>query len=413
MREMKDSGVEWINFIPSEWDTQRLKAVLCERNESNNPKKTDFILSLTNDRGVIPYTDKGEIGNKSKDDLTGYKLAHEGDIVLNSMNVIIGSVALSNYYGCVSPVYYVLFPRNENDDVRYYNYLFQTKELQSKLKGYGNGIMEIRMRIQMSKLNTVILPIAPCDTQQRIADYLDSKCAKIDAIIEREQAVIEKLKEYKLSIIHEVVSNSKWHKIKLKYNIISIEQGWSPSAANKMDKENGWYVLSLSAVKKGNYDSSAKKPIDCSATIPHNLELKQGDFLMTRSNTRELVGDICIVDCHESHTIFSDLIYRITFNEKLNPRFALYLLQSHDVREHIQGAAKGSSGSMPKISHKIIKDINIPLVTIDEQDKIVQYLDAKCIDIDKIIVRKQSTIDKLTEYKKSLIYEVVTGKMEV
>ena len=77
------------------------------------------------------------------------------------MNVIIGSVGLSKYYGCVSPVYYMLYPRYENDCVRYYNYLFQTRELQSKLKGYGNGIMEIRMRIPMSKLNTVELPIPP------------------------------------------------------------------------------------------------------------------------------------------------------------------------------------------------------------------------------------------------------------
>lgn len=183
MREMKDSGVEWIGEIPKDWEKKRLKAVLCERNVNNNPIKTDFILSLTNDRGVIPYTEKGESGNKSKDDLTGYKLAYPSDIVLNSMNVIIGSVGLSKYYGCVSPVYYMLYPRYENDCVRYYNYLFQTRELQSKLKGYGNGIMEIRMRIPMSKLNTVELPIPPYNVQYCIADYLDEKCSEIDNIV--------------------------------------------------------------------------------------------------------------------------------------------------------------------------------------------------------------------------------------
>ncbi len=194
MYKMKDSGIEWIGEIPIKWCIKRLKSVLCERNESNNPLKTDFILSLTNDRGVIPYDEKGDIGNKSKDDISGYKLAYPNDIVLNSMNVIIGSVALSSYFGCVSPVYYMLFTRNNNDDIRYYNYIFQTKEFQHKLKGYGNGIMEIRMRIQMSKLNMVELPVPDSSTQHKIADFLDNKCAKIDRYIVKQHHIIEKLK---------------------------------------------------------------------------------------------------------------------------------------------------------------------------------------------------------------------------
>ena len=205
MKAMKNSGIEWIGQIPEDWNIKRLKAVLCERNESNNPVKTDYILSLTNDRGVIPYDEKGDVGNKSKEDVSGYKLAHPNDIVLNSMNVIIGSVALSKYYGCVSPVYYMLYPRNHMDDVRYYNYIFQTKEFQSKLKGYGNGIMEIRMRIQMSKLNTVELPIPDATTQTHIADYLDEKCGKIDRYIEKQQQAIEKLKNYMQSVITEAI----------------------------------------------------------------------------------------------------------------------------------------------------------------------------------------------------------------
>lgn len=239
MREMKDSGVEWIGEIPKDWDKKRLKVVLCERNESNNPIKTDFILSLTNDRGVIPYTEKGDLGNKSKDDLTGYKLAHINDIVLNSMNVIIGSVGLSKYYGCVSPVYYMLYPRYENDCVRYYDYLFQTRELQSKLKGFGNGIMEIRMRIPMSKLNMVELPIPPYKIQHYIADYLDEKCFKIDSIIEKKQLIIEKLKQYRLSVISEMTMDRTNPLISLGKCIDKLEQGWSPSPTEKIRKVIG------------------------------------------------------------------------------------------------------------------------------------------------------------------------------
>ena len=412
MRTMKDSGIERIGDIPADSNIKRVKAVLCERNESNNPIQTDEILSLTNDRGVIPYEEKGDVGNKSKEDLTGYKLAYPGDIVLNSMNVFIGSVGLSSYFGCVSPVYYMLYPRNKNDTVSFFNYLFQTKELQTKLHGYGNGIMEIRMRIQMSKLNSVQLPVPPSDVQHKIAAYLDRKCSQIDAIMARQKEVIEKLKAYKLSVITEAVTSTDSQMCRFRNCITTIEQGWSPAPAEIVG-EDGWFVLSLSAVKNGKFIKLSKKPIDANENIPTQLSIKVGDLLMTRSNTRELVGDVCLVDSDCPKTIFSDLIYRISLNDTLLPCYAIFLLQSAFIRQQIQESARGSSGTMPKISHKSIKNLNIYLPSIPEQREISVFLRNKCNCIDTCIQEKERLIKKLTAYKKSLIYEVVTGKKEV
>lgn len=412
MRTMKDSGIEWIGDIPADWNIKRVKSVLCERNESNNPIQTDEILSLTNDRGVIPYEEKGDVGNKSKEDLTGYKLAYPGDIVLNSMNVFIGSVGLSSYFGCVSPVYYMLYPRNKNDSVSFFNYLFQTKELQTKLHGYGNGIMEIRMRIQISKLNSVQLPVPPSDVQHKIAAYLDCKCSQIDTIIARQKEVIEKLKAYKLSVITEAVTSTDSQMCRFRNCITTIEQGWSPAPAEIVG-EDGWFVLSLSAVKNGKFIKLSKKPIDANENIPTKLSIKVGDLLMTRSNTRELVGDVCLVDSDCPKTIFSDLIYRISLNDTLLPCYAIFLLQSAFIRQQIQESARGSSGTMPKISHKSIKNLNIYLPSIPEQREISGFLRNKCNCIDTCIQEKERLIKKLTAYKKSLIYEVVTGKKEV
>lgn len=413
MREMKDSGIEWIGEIPKEWEVKRIKAVLCERNETNNPVKTDFILSLTNDRGVIPYSQKGDVGNKSKDDLTAYKLAYPDDIVLNSMNVIIGSVALSSYFGCVSPVYYMLYVRNSSHSIRYYNYLFQTSELQNKLKGYGNGIMEIRMRIQMSKLNTVELPVPSPEEQYHISNYLDTKCTKIDSIIELQQEVIEKLKKYRYSVISEKVSPINAYTIKLKKVLKNIEQGWSPSPTERRD-ENGWKVLSLAAIKSGEFIGNNSKPFNGTHDKCNALALRENDFLLTRSNTKELVGQVCIVRNVETNTIFSDLIYRLTFNNSfmLN-RFAVYYFQSAFMRQQIQRDAHGSSSTMAKITHKDIENWDISIPSIKEQHQIADYLDKKCYSIDSAIEKKQAIIEKLKEYKKSLIYEVVTGKREV
>ncbi|OCN06137.1 hypothetical protein A4S06_00020 [Erysipelotrichaceae bacterium MTC7] len=412
MIDMKESGIDWIGVIPSGWTVKRLKAVLCERNESNNPVKTDFILSLTNDRGVIPYSDKGEIGNKSKDDLTGYKLAHQGDIVLNSMNVIIGSVALSDYYGCVSPVYYMLFPRNENDDIRYYNYLFQTKELQSKLKGYGNGIMEIRMRIQMSKLNTVALPVAPSILQHRIADYLDSKCSKIDAIIEREQAMIEKLKEYKLSAINEAIVDVDGDRCHLGY-IATMKNGlnFNSNTSSKRIK-----FLGVGDFKDHFILNSEEmfSDIIIDNDIAEDYLLRSGDIVFVRSNgSKELVGRSIMVENINFPLTYSGFCIRFRNNRTdiINDMYLLYFFRSPYFRKQLEKYSQGSNIS--NINQDLLSQISINIPSMELQIQAVDRITELCQELDIIISRKQSAIDKLTEYKKSLIYEVVTGKMEV
>lgn len=431
MREMKDSGIEWIGEIPKEWEIKRIKAVLNERNESNNPVKTDFILSLTNDRGVIPYTEKGDVGNKSKDDLAGYKLAYQNDIVLNSMNVIIGSVALSAYYGCVSPVYYMLYPRNIEDCVRYYNYLFQTKELQNKLIGYGNGIMEIRMRIQMSKLNTVDFPIPPPEHQHRIADYLDDKCAKIDAIIAREQAVIGKLKAYKLSVITEAVTKGlnpdvpmkdsgiewigeipeHWTVAKIKYGTLKVGSGKTPKGGSEIYSDQGiLFIRSQNVYDEGLRIDDATYISDEIDNEMKNTRVFENDILL--NITGGSIGRACIYPSglHYANVNQHVCIIRVK-KEVFIPLYMRYLWNSwigHTSIDIFQSGANREG-----MNFEQIKNSFMPLANINEQDEICRYLDAKCAKIDSAIDKKQAVIDKLTEYKKSLIYEVVTGKKEV
>ena len=215
-REMKDSGIKWLGAIPDRWKIKKIKYTLQERVEKNNPIRTDEILSLTAKQGVIPYSEKEGGGNKPKEDLSAYRLAYPGDIVMNSMNILSGSVGLSSYFGCVSPVYYMLRPYNKNEDVRYYNYIFQTTVFQRSLFGLGNGILikesgngklnTIRMRIPMDKFGELLIPIAPVEEQQKIADYLDKKCAEIDSLITDIQSQIDILEDYKKSVITEAVT---------------------------------------------------------------------------------------------------------------------------------------------------------------------------------------------------------------
>ena len=412
MRKLKDSGVEWIGKIPIDWNIKRIKAVLCERNESNNPIQTDKILSLTNDRGVIPYDEKGDVGNKSKEDLTGYKLAYPGDIVLNSMNVFIGSVGLSSYFGCVSPVYYMLYPRNKNHSVSFFNYLFQTKELQAKLHGYGNGIMEIRMRIQMSKLNSVQLPVPPSDVQQKIAAYLDRKCSQIDAIITRQQEVIERLKSYKLSKINEII---------IEVEGVTAHLGYVANMKNGLNFNMATDGKTLKFLGVGDFkdyyvlDSEEMfSDILIDTEIDSDYMIQSGDIVFVRSNgSKELVGRAVMVENVTFPLSYSGFCIRLRNlrTDILNSKYLLYFFRSPYFRKQLEKYSQGSN--ITNINQVILSQIPIIIPPVEVQLKAIRKVEKMLAAIDKLIKGKQEIISSLERYKKSLIYEVVTGKKEV
>ena len=428
-RKMKDSGIEWIGEIPEYWEVVRLKQLLSERNESNNPLKTEFILSLTNDRGVIPYSEKGAIGNKSKEDLTGYKLAYPNDIVLNSMNVIIGSVGLSKYFGAVSPVYYMLYPRNKQHDVRFYNYIFQSKVFQDSLKGYGNGIMEIRMRIQMSKLNTVMLPLINDREQKKIANYLDVRCYLIDQTIEKQKQVIEKLKEYKQSVITEAVtkgldpnvpmkdSGIEWigeipeHWDVVKLGIISnVQTGPFGSQLHSEDYvEVGTPIITVEHFGDGVINHT-NLPFVSSEDVDRlsKYVLLKGDLVFSRVGS---VDRCVLVSNKEEGWLFSGRCLRVRFITDILSEFILICFNKKKFKDYMNLIAVGST--MPSINTGILNNIRVPLPPINEQKKILDQIVKKTSKLNLIIDSKEQVINKLESYKKSLIYECVTGKREV
>jgi type I restriction enzyme S subunit len=432
-RKMKDSGVEWIGKIPEDWKIQNLKSILAERNENNKPVKTDFILSLTNDRGVIPYSEKGDIGNKSKDDLTGYKLAYPNDIVLNSMNVIIGSVGLSKYYGAVSPVYYMLYPRSGVDSVRYYNYIFQTRVFQEGLKGYGNGIMEHRLRIPMTNLNTVMLPYPSAEEQQAIANYLDSKVSQIDDIIEKTKQSIEDYKKYKQSLITETVTKGlnpdvemkdsgiewigevpkKWQVYRLR-DIGEIQRG----TVDKNIREN---EIPVKLVQYTNiYYKREQRAIDddyLDITVTQNelqrSKVKKGDILATASSeTSDDIGrSSVVIDELQNHVFGADTVRIRISDDLMYIGYKKYLLENNIYRQKFDKLCRGITRY--RFNMDDFKSLKYVIPPLHEQQQIAEYLDTKCSQIDRIIDQKKTLINELETYKKSLIYECVTGKRYV
>lgn len=425
MRKLKDSGVEWIGEIPEEWELRRWKYVLSERKEKNDPIITNFILSLSVENGVFPYSEKTGGGNKAKEDLSAYKVARPNDIVMNSMNILAGAVGLSSWLGAVSPVYYTYYSDNDRADINYYCYLFQSEQFQRSLLGLGNGILikesgngklnTIRMRIPSEKLNRLLIPIPPISEQQRIAKFLDEKTAIIDDIITDTKQTIAELKSYKQSLISEIVTNGINKDVKMVSTEIDwideIPEGWEVAKIKNISKlrnektsyERGQNFLALE--KMVSY-----KPgyIDLLTEVENGRQqvIKQGDIVF--SKLRPYLAKVALADFDGHGTgellVFNDI--------KIKRKLFMYKLISEQILQPVRGTSYGVK--MPRANPDFI--ISLPIsfpISLSEQSEIVNYLDQKASQIDTLIIEKENLISEYEYYKKSMIYEYVTGKKQV
>lgn len=427
MRQMVDSGIQWLGEYPSSWGLKKIKYCLQERIEKNNPVQTTDILSLTAKQGVIPYDQKEGGGNKPKEDVTGYRLAYPGDIVMNSMNILSGSVGLSQYFGCVSPVYYMLRPFDKSEDVRFYNYIFQTTVFQRSLFGLGNGILmkessngklnTIRMRIPMDKFGGLFIPVAPVEEQVRIADFLEKKCEKIDVLISNIQEQIDTLEQYKKTIITEAVTKG------INEDAHYVDSGiqWIGNYPEHWECIRGKYIM--------NYVQKPVRDDDGVITC-----FRDGEVTL-RSNRREEgftmadkeigyqgidVGDLVVhgMDGFAGAIGISDSRGKASpvlnvLETKQNKRFIMYYLRSMAYSDVFLALSTGIRVRSCDLRWNKLSELFYPVPPIDEQNRIVEYIDNILEKTNIIIASKTEQLETLEEYKKTIIYEYVTGKKEV
>lgn len=427
MQTMKDTKIKWLGEIPDSWHLKKIKYVLQERIEKNNPVRTTYILSLTAKQGVIPYDEKEGGGNKPKEDVSAYRLAYPGDIVMNSMNILSGSVGLSQYFGCVSPVYYMLRPKEKDDDVRYYNYIFRTTLFQRSLFGLGNGILikesgngklnTIRMRIPMDKFGGLYIPIAPKDKQKKISDFLDAKCGEIDILIKNIQEEIDVLEDYKKSVISEGVTRGLDSKSTLKDSGIfymgPIKETWSISKIGYICTKLSRGFLSedtaLVCSNKGKVLVRDENAVGKMVSEDNAMQgIKKGDIAIHGMDTWH--GAIALSE-------YDGKITRVVHvcDSTEDKRFVVYYMQYlafQGVYKLISNGVRGNTSDFR--SWDKVKDIYIPLPeSREEQKKICDHLDLVCKEIETAIDNKREQLDMLEQYKKATIYEYITGKKEV
>lgn len=433
MREMKDSGVEWIGKIPKSWELKTIKQLMIERNEKNRDLEVNTILSLSAKDGVTLYDGENHSGNKPREDLSDYKIVRENDVVVNSMNILSGSVGLSKYVGVVSPVYYIYYPRFDGN-IHYFHYIFQSFEFQRSLRGLGNGILiketesgglnTIRMRIPSKKLGMQEFPICSREEQDRIVFYLDSTTRRVGALIANQEAQIEKLKQYKQSLITEVVtkgldpdaptkdSGVEWiGEIPLDWECKPIKNMSSyndETLGENTDPEFEFDYIEIGSVEFGKGIIGVERMKFSSAPSRARRIVHKNDIIV--STVRTYLKAVAYIPESDTQLIASTGFVVIRPKD-IDPSFLKYAILSNSLICKIEANSVGIS--YPAINASQVVSFKIPVPKLSVQQTISSFLDGKCNSIDKLIAIKQNKIEQLNQFKKSLIYEYVTGKKEV
>jgi len=430
--QYKESGIEWLGDIPEHWGVLPLRGILKQRGEFNIGPKTDNILSVVKDVGVINYDEREASGNKKSDNIEQYKIIHKGDIVLNRMNIIIGSVGIAKEFGAASIEYYVLYGKDQSAYTEYYVYIFASKLFQINLGRLGSGILGHRLRIPFEILRKEILCKPPSKEQIAIYNFLDQKTSRLDALIAKKEKQIELLKEKRSALISHVVTKGldpnvkmkdfgiewlgeipeHWDVKKLKY--ISTVKFSNVDKKTKEDQLSVW-LCNYVDVYNNEYITSDLDLMNSTASVEEiaRFSLTEGDILVTKDSESwediavpafvktDLKGVVCGYHLAQirskDNLIKPEYLFRLFCSECINYQF----------RVEATGITRYGLGK-----HWLENSMHL-LPPEDEQQIIIEFLRREASKIDKLIEKIQKSIELLKEYRTALISAAVTGKIDV
>ena len=424
-RQYKDSGIEWIGKIPENWAIERMKGLFTERNERDCKGKT--LLSVSQYYGIRPKSETDIADSHIAESYDDYKVVCQGDFVMNIMLAWNGSYAVSDYNGMVSPAYCVFKFRKDCCE-KYFHYLLRTNGYPTAFKTMSRGVIDSRLRLYPEQFYTFPVILPPVEEQQRIADYLDSKCGEIDSLIGLQEQMIEKLKAYKQSIITEAVTKGLDPNAKLVPSGIDwigeIPEGWLITDIKNMcisitdgshfsperQSEGMPYITAGDIRGKGiDYNNAMRiRKEDYNTLESQGCRPHKGDVLMVKDGAT--TGRVGMMTDNEECVLLSS-VAMLTPLPNVDSNYLMYLIQSNVIQAQIQLFMAGSA--MPRVTLKKINSLKGLLIPLNNQKEIATYLDEKCADIDRLISLKQQKIESLKDYKKSVIYEAVTGKTEI
>lgn len=419
---MKDSKTRWLGQIPVDWDMVRVKDCFIRKNRKAN-QKDPIILSLA--RSGVKVRDISSNEGQLAADYTNYNPVAKDDILINPMDLVSGdNCNISKVEGVISPAY-INLRYKKGINPRFYNYYFKLQYWLGAFFAHGFGVsFDNRWTLSYETLSKYPLVLPPSDEQDKIADFLDKKCAEIDQLSKDIQKQIDILEEYKKSVITRAVTKGldssaemkdsgidwigqipkSWEVLKIK-NLGTARNGLTYSPNDLVAEEDGTLVLRSSNVKNGKINLEDNVYVSCK--IPSNLMVKKGDILIcSRNGSRELIGKNAIIDnIHATYGAFM-MVYR-----SIDPEYLYYILNSEIFSYYLGTFFTSTINQLTGQNFNNMKIVFCP--DKNERVKIVEYLKEKTSDIDDSIRIKKQQLDNLNTYKKSIIYEYVTGKKRV
>ncbi|MEQ1638076.1 MAG: restriction endonuclease subunit S [Methylococcales bacterium] len=426
----------WLKGIPDHWNFKRIKNVatcndeaLDERTDPGFEIEYVDISSVTLVNGI----EKSESMLFEKAPSRARRKVKNGNIIVSTVRTYLKTIAPiceppENMI--VSTGSAVIRPK-ENLHSDFAGYLLQSNGFVGEVVANSVGVSY--PAINASDLVRIPALEPPLDEQQAIAHFLDFKTAQIDALIAKKQTLLDKLAEKRTALISRAVTKgldpsvpmkdsgvawlgeipAYWVSSRLRFVSSNIEQGWSPQCNNQPANIEQWGVLKVGCVNGDNFDETENKALPDDLEPKFRYEVKSGDILVSRANTKELLGNAALVKNVRPHLILCDKLYRITPNELVQPDYLVRFLRSSIARYQYERNATGTSGSMQNIGQDTLKDLPIPLPPRPEQEKISQYLQE--IFLKNAVVERDinAVISKLKEYRSAIITNAVTGKIDV
>ena len=414
MRKMRDSGIEWVGAIPQDWQLSKIGSLYTQRNEKVSDK--DYQPLSVTMQGILP-----QLATAAKtDDGDNRKLVRVGDFAINSRSDRRGSCGISPLDGSVSLINIILTPRTAMHP-GYYNWLFHTTLFADEFYKWGHGIVADLWTTRWQEMKSITVPVPEYAEQERIAAFLDAECAEIDAVLEKTRASIEEYKKLKQAVITQAVtkgirgdrpmkdSGSVWFE-EIPCNWVMKRIKYLFHIKKDIAGKEGYTVLSITQRGIQPKDLS-KNEGQIAANYSQYQLLAPGDFAM---NHMDLLTGWVDISQYSGVTSPDYRVFVLDDTEKNDSSYYLYLMQMCYFNRIFYGLGQGVSG-MGRWRLQADKFMNFPVVVppVDEQKEIVSYLNEKCKQLDTLIRKKQQYLTEIENYKKSLIYEYVTGKKEV
>jgi type I restriction enzyme S subunit len=414
--DSEESGVVWIGRKPRHWQVMKLHHMVRMRSGSG-------ITSVEmEDDGEYPVFG----GNGVRGNFPQY--THDGSYVLiGRQGAECGNINYAHGKFWASEHAVVATPDRDLE----YRWLGETLRAMN-LNQYSQAAAQPGLSVEV--IGRLKLPFPPLPEQQQIAAFLDWKTGQIDALIARKQELLEKLKEKRLAVITQAVTRGlnaavplrdsgiawlgnvpkHWEVKRLRFATSRIEQGWSPQCENQPADEGFWGVMKVGCVNGDTFDVNENKALPPELEPPAEYELRAGDILISRANTRELLGSAAIVpEGTRSKLLLCDKLYRVSPEPGLRNDFLTFFLRTPAARFQYEREATGASSSMQNIAQPTIKNLPAVIPPLEEQQAICDHIRLNVAKLDTLLGAVEAAVARLTEYRTALITAATTGKIDV